>query len=315
MRSLGARLASGGTGLVSSVFTRTGAVVAAANDYTWAQIDKATSSLADITTRAISDTTGTLAVARGGTGGTASTGTTNVGLSNSPTLVTPALGTPSSGTLTDCTGLPEGGLSLTDVTTANASSTAHGFVPKWPNNTTTFFRGDGTYAAPAGGGVWTEIAEASPTTGTNVEFATIATGYTEFILTGYYQTAISAGNGEFTMQLNNDATAGNYTHSRVGGGGIAPTSVNNTSDTKITMGDHDTTGDKGAKFWIWISNHATGENKHVLFQYGSTNFRIAYGNGRWINTANEISTIDLDISGTNATFVTGSRIWLLGRTN
>ncbi len=36
---------------VSSVFGRTGAVVASNNDYTWAQIDKTTSSLADITTR------------------------------------------------------------------------------------------------------------------------------------------------------------------------------------------------------------------------------------------------------------------------
>ncbi len=44
------------------------------------------------TTGAISDTTGTLAVARGGTGVTSSTGTVNVVLSNSPTLVTPTLG-------------------------------------------------------------------------------------------------------------------------------------------------------------------------------------------------------------------------------
>ena len=66
----------------------------------------------------------------------------------SPTLTTPVLGTPSSGILTSCTGLPEGGLSLTDITTNNASASAHGFVPKWPNNTTTFFRGDGTYAIP-----------------------------------------------------------------------------------------------------------------------------------------------------------------------
>jgi hypothetical protein len=51
--------------LVSSVFGRTGAVVAAANDYTWAQIDKSTSSLADITTRSASDlSSGTLADAR-----------------------------------------------------------------------------------------------------------------------------------------------------------------------------------------------------------------------------------------------------------
>src|SRR3990167_7359320 len=39
------------TGAVDSVFTRTGDVVAATNDYTWAQVNKATSSIADITTR------------------------------------------------------------------------------------------------------------------------------------------------------------------------------------------------------------------------------------------------------------------------
>lgn len=62
-----------GGGAVDSVFTRTGDVVATTNDYTWAQIDKTTSSIADITTRAISDTTGTLAIARGGTGDTTAT--------------------------------------------------------------------------------------------------------------------------------------------------------------------------------------------------------------------------------------------------
>ena len=38
-------------GGVSSVFGRTGAVAAASDDYTWAQINKATSSIADITTK------------------------------------------------------------------------------------------------------------------------------------------------------------------------------------------------------------------------------------------------------------------------
>lgn len=42
---------AGGAGEVSSVFTRTGDVVAATNDYTWAQIDKTTSDIADITTK------------------------------------------------------------------------------------------------------------------------------------------------------------------------------------------------------------------------------------------------------------------------
>ena len=52
------------------------------------------------------DITGTLPVANGGTGVTASTGTGSVVLSNSPTLVTPALGTPASGVATNLTGLP-----------------------------------------------------------------------------------------------------------------------------------------------------------------------------------------------------------------
>ena len=54
----------------------------------------------------VAGTTGTLSVARGGTGVTTSTGTGNVVLSSSPTLVTPALGTPSSAVLTNATGLP-----------------------------------------------------------------------------------------------------------------------------------------------------------------------------------------------------------------
>jgi hypothetical protein len=52
----------------------------------------------------VAGTTGTLSVARGGTGATTSTGTGNVVLSDSPTLLTPALGTPSAIVLTNATG-------------------------------------------------------------------------------------------------------------------------------------------------------------------------------------------------------------------
>ena len=56
-------------GGVTSVFGRTGAVVAATNDYTWAQINKTTSSLADLTTRSAGDlSSGTVATARLGSG-------------------------------------------------------------------------------------------------------------------------------------------------------------------------------------------------------------------------------------------------------
>lgn len=48
--------------------------------------------------------------------------------------------------------LAEAALALTDITTANASITAHGFVPKYPNDATKFLNGVGAYATPAGGG-------------------------------------------------------------------------------------------------------------------------------------------------------------------
>ena len=67
------------------------------------------------------------------------------------------LGTPSSGTLTNATGLPEGGLSMTDITTNDFSTTQHGFVPKG-TNVGDFLRDDGTWASvPASGLTFAEV--------------------------------------------------------------------------------------------------------------------------------------------------------------
>lgn len=55
-------------------------------------------------------------------------------------------------TLSDAT------ISTTDITTNNVSITKHGFTPKAPNNTTTFLRGDATWATPSGGSdPWTYL--------------------------------------------------------------------------------------------------------------------------------------------------------------
>ena len=87
--------------------------------------------------------TGTLPVANGGTGVTTSTGTGSVVLSNSPTLVTPALGTPSSGNGSNLTNLNASNISSGTVPTARlATGTA---------NSTTFLRGDQTWATVSGG--------------------------------------------------------------------------------------------------------------------------------------------------------------------
>ena len=60
----------------------------------------------------------------------------------------------------------------TDVTTLNVSASAHGLCPKFPNNSTTFFRGDGTYAAPPKGGVlsWSEVTETTQALAVNVGY-------------------------------------------------------------------------------------------------------------------------------------------------
>lgn len=45
----------------------------------------------------------------------------------------------------------------TDVTTLNASTSAHGLMMKYPGGTTNFLRADGSFAAPAGGGGGTPV--------------------------------------------------------------------------------------------------------------------------------------------------------------
>ncbi len=180
---------------VSSVFGRTGIVSATTNDYTWAQIDKTTSSLADLGTRAISDTTGVLTAARGGTGlstfggintilyTTAASTLASFATANNGVLITSAAGLPSIGSTlpaavqSNITGLgtiTSGIWNGTTIAIANggtgqitANAALNGFLPSQTGNSGKVLQTNGTNSswATVGTGSVTSVSGSGGTTG------------------------------------------------------------------------------------------------------------------------------------------------------
>lgn len=113
--------------------------------------------------------------------------------------------------------ISDANVASTDVATATAS----GLVPTPPNNTTTFLRGDATFAAPAAGGLTLGTPVAS-TSGTAITFTGIPAG-TKLIKVNFSLVSPSAGNF-YRVQLG-DA------------GGLEDTGYNATSTTIAAAGN------------------------------------------------------------------------------
>lgn len=177
---------------------------------------------------------GTLAVANGGTGVVTSTGTGSVVLSTSPTLVTPLLGTPTSGVATNLTGLPlttgvTGNLPVANLNSGTGATSS------------TFWRGDGTWAA-AGTGSVTSVAQSFTGGIISVAGSPITTSGTLALTVA----GTSGGVPYFTSASTWDTSALLAANALMvgGGAGVAPSTVTTGTGVVTALGVN--TGTAGA---------------------------------------------------------------------
>lgn len=179
--------------------------------------------------------TGTLPVANGGTGVTASTGSGSVVLNTSPTLVTPALGTPASGTLDNCTSNTETfGTSNTQLaTTAFVQAALAALHPVGSIYTATVSTNPATLL---GFGTWTAFGAGRVLIGDGGGFSAGATGgAADAVVVSHSHTATVTDSGHFhtTTFLLMDDTTGSGVQG-IGDGDNSQGNVSYNTDTKTT---------------------------------------------------------------------------------
>jgi hypothetical protein len=223
---------------------------------------------------------------------------------------------PTSGTLAVTTQALDTFGACTDVTTNNVSTTAHGLCPKLPNNTTTFLRGDGSFAAPAGS-AYVFITSLTPTAAATLDLLNVFSAtYDNYMIVGEGLT-IGTTAQTITMRLatGGSADAGsNYFQVTATGMGTEVTATSTSVNVIANM----TNGTLGGNFVAYVTNanDATRSKMITIFSQGQRSTTPGHIMDMRLCTyvaTNTVSGIRLLVGSGN--FGTTGKIYVWGQTN
>lgn len=178
-------------------------------------------------------------------------------------------------------------LSTSDITTNNASTTKHGFAPKYPNDATKYLDGTGAYTVPAGGGggsgalVFLET-HTGNNTSQNLDFTTfISSTYDTYKIIGT-DIALATNTANLLLEVGTGGgptydTGSNYEYGFTG------------IDTNGTAKTSNASPAAAIKIFNSMSNNAGygfGDFELIANELQSTAHRKTfYGNAHWVDTA------------------------------